>query len=68
MSGLKRPKTFLPVMAVGMKAVAFGNTALGLMAIFKFYPGAAQILPGLIKKSNALTKNSTARSAFIKAP
>jgi serine/threonine protein kinase len=53
----KEAKKFLAVMAVGMKAVAVGNTALGLIAMF--YPGVIpQIPPGLIEKADNFINDS----------
>jgi hypothetical protein len=48
---------FLPVMAVGMKAVAVGNTAIRLIGMF--YPGVPQIPPGLIQTADKFIKDST---------
>jgi hypothetical protein len=53
----EKVKKFLPVMAVGLKAVAAGNTTAGLIALF--YPGVPKLSPELIQKTNDFIKDST---------
>jgi serine/threonine protein kinase len=52
----EKAKKFLPVMAVGMKAVAVANTAAGLIAMF--YPGVPQIPLKLIEKAKKFVSDS----------
>jgi hypothetical protein len=52
----EKAKNFLPAMAVGLKAMALTNKALGLIAMI--YPVAPQIPPELIKKMETVIKDS----------